>query len=89
MNKSDLSITNVKTRPTPINFSPTVDTFAKGMSCGSALSCRRHVKTTIGVWVPSDFGGRGGGRKGAVTLLPEKDYKMPESMCCTNALKSQ
>ena len=26
---------------------------------------------------------------GAVTLLPEKNYTMPESMCCTNALKSQ
>ena len=26
---------------------------------------------------------------GAVTLLPEKNCAMPESMCCTNALKSQ
>ena len=28
------------------------------------------------------------GLGGAVTLLPEKKYTMPESMCCTNALKS-
>ena len=33
------------------------------------------------------FGIGGGG--GAVTLLPEKNYILPEAMCCTNALKSQ
>ena len=33
------------------------------------------------------FGLGGGG--GGVTILPEKYYTMPESMCCTKALNSQ
>ena len=33
--------------------------------------------------------GLGGGGAVAVTLLPEKNYTMPERMCCANALKSQ
>ena len=37
----------------------------------------------IGVRAPLDLGG------GAETLLPEKNYTMPERMCCANALKSQ
>ena len=41
----------------------------------------------IGVRAPLDLVGGGGGR--AVTLLPEKNYTMPESMCRINALKSQ
>ena len=44
-----------------------------------------------------DFEGRGPGHRRtgsyglgwAVTLFPEKYYTMPESLCCTNALKSQ
>ena len=45
-----------------------------------------NVGMCIGVRAPLDLGG-GGGR--AVTLLPEKNYTMPESMCYTNAIKSQ
>ena len=43
-----------------------------------------EIKKTTGVRAPLALGGGG-----AVTLLPEKNYTMRESMCSTNALKSQ
>ena len=48
------------------------------------LAFRSHshdVTGIIGVRAPLHLGR-------AVTVLPEKNYTMPESMCCTNALKS-
>ena len=50
------------------------------------MESSEFTPTGIGVRAPLDLGGGGG----AVTLLPGKNYTMPESTCqCTNALKSQ
>ena len=43
---------------------------------------------SIGVRAPLDLGAGGGGG-GSGDLIARKNYTMPESMCCTSALKSQ
>ena len=49
-------------------------------SCELSVGVRVDVlHLPIGVRAPSDLGGGGG----AVTVLPENKYTMPESMCCT------
>ena len=57
--------------------------FSRGND-NAAFTVPLHVQRT-----KTGCDGAGGGGGESVTLLPEKKYTMPESMCCTNALKSQ